>query len=83
MGRFDAKAANPDTQLINWDSDNSNRVSVLKAFQSSGLDAREVVLLLGAVGEVNRVVTETLATNANAKKGTTTATNTSTTHFLI
>ena len=70
VGRFDAK---PETDkktglLVNWG--NMNPESTSAAFAFSGLGPREIALLLGALGEITRVVDETqLATaKANASK---------------
>jgi hypothetical protein len=64
VGRFDAKKGRPNSQLFNWESPSESAVT--SAFTSSGLTAREIVLLLGAYGEINRVVGETQS--ASAKK---------------
>ena len=69
VGRFDSKNANPDAKLLNWYS--PQKEAVLTAFSSSGLDNREMTLLLGAVGEIQRVVQETLEAE-KIKKGNTT-----------
>lgn len=50
---------------MNWNAPSSETVA--EAFKSSGLDNREIALLVGAVGEVKRVVAETL--ELAAKKG--------------
>lgn len=57
VGRFDAQKANVGASLVPWNNLN-NVEDVLKAFSTSGLDSRETVLLLGALGEVERIVKE-------------------------
>ena len=67
VGRFDAK---PETDkktglLVNWGEMSPESTSA--AFTYSGLGPREVALLLGALGEVTRVVQETQLAEAKAK----------------
>jgi hypothetical protein len=62
LGRFDAKGANksPSTGgFIDWS--NPTPEAIQSNFEKSGLGPREMALLLGALGEVNRVVAETKA----------------------
>jgi hypothetical protein len=65
VGRYDAKASNPNLKLVPWGSPAAAPVTA--AFASSGLGPKELVLLLGALGEVTRVVDETLS-KASAKE---------------
>jgi Peroxidase len=61
VGRFDAKKeGSKDSKIVNWSNPEAD--AIISAFDTSGLSAREVVLLLGALGELTRVVDETLAT---------------------
>lgn len=61
VGRFDAKKANSKSTIINWSNPSSE--GIVSAFQTSGLDYKEVALLFGGLGEIQRVVAETLATS--------------------
>ena len=67
VGRFDAKVeSNKKTGLlVNWGE--LDPASTSAAFSYSGLGPREIALLLGALGEVTRVVEETQLAAAKAK----------------
>jgi hypothetical protein len=58
VGRFDAKAANDVSGAIDWRAPTSS--SVTQAFETAGLEPRDIAVLLGSIGELKRVVTETL-----------------------
>lgn len=66
VGRFDAKTANAAAATtrpaIDWEAPTGD--SVREAFAAAGLGPREAALLLGSLGEMNRVVAE-----AASKKG--------------
>lgn len=66
VGRFDAKAAGtavPPELSIDWRAPDAN---ILRTrFENSGLDARDLAVLIGSLGEVKRVVAETLEAKAN------------------
>jgi len=66
IGRFDAKQETDKVTglLVNWS--NLSPDPTTKAFAYSGLGNREIALLLGALGEVTRVVTETQIAEAKA-----------------
>ncbi|KAJ1435654.1 heme peroxidase [Ochromonadaceae sp. CCMP2298] len=66
VGRFDAKAANSKGVLVPWSAPAAALVT--DAFKSSGLGGKELVLLLGALGEVSRVAEETLAQSAKVEE---------------
>jgi hypothetical protein len=58
VGRADAKAGeNEAPLLIDWSAPSSNTVQ--QSFNAAGLDAKQIVVLLGALGELQRVVYET------------------------
>jgi len=64
VGRADAKVSDTKSNSICWQAEEGilpeNYKSVtLNAFKSSGLDARDIVLILGGLGEINRVSDET------------------------
>jgi hypothetical protein len=62
VGRFDAKSGiNSKQNIVSWDSPNLE--NILNAFKKSGLSAKEVALLIGALGEVRRIVDETTENN--------------------
>lgn len=67
VGRFDATGANPKTTGVNWSAPGSPE-EVLNSFHSSGLDAKDTVLLLGALGEMKRIVKETADATSNGNK---------------
>lgn len=62
IGRYDAKSANKkiNSKSLPWSEECTDDVGSFSAFQSSGLDVKDAVLLLSALGEVQRVVNETL-----------------------
>lgn len=61
VGRTDAKKESAaGAKAVNWS--NLNTASATDAFTTAGLTSRELVLLLGALGEVSRIVDETQAT---------------------
>lgn len=62
VGRFDAKVANESPAVVNWSAPSVAAIS--EAFVTSGLDARETAVLLGALGELQRVVDETITNKA-------------------
>jgi len=65
VGRTDAKKEHgKDAKAVNWS--NLDTASTKAVFATAGLTSRELVLLLGAVGEVTRVVAETAAAGAPA-----------------
>ena len=67
VGRTDAKKeGSADAKVVNWND--MNVASTAAAFTSSGLSSRELVLLLGALGEINRVVEETKAAGKGAEQ---------------
>ena len=60
LGRFDVEAPNTKSQLVPWQKlDNGNLA--LAAFQSSGLGPKQLVLMLGAIGEMQRIASESIA----------------------
>ena len=60
VGRADAKKEGAaDAKVVNWS--NMDVATTSAAFTTAGLSSRELVLLLGALGEINRVVEETQA----------------------
>ena len=67
VGRFDAKKETDKTTglLVNWGELTPETTSA--AFTYSGLGPREIALLLGALGEVTRVVEETQLAVAKEK----------------
>ena len=67
VGRFDAKQETDKTTglLVNWGELTPESTSA--AFTYSGLGPREIALLLGALGEVTRVVEETQLAAAKEK----------------
>ena len=66
VGRVDNKTGN-DAPVIPW-GEGISSASADKAFSTSGLGADEIALLLGALGELRRVVAETkLASTASNK----------------
>eukprot|EP01038_Epipyxis_sp_PR26KG_P010643 gene10643-14295_t len=64
VGRFDAKFENKKTKIVPW-NDLSNSNNIIDAFKSSGLDEKDIVLLLCGLGEINRVINESLSKNNN------------------
>jgi len=60
VGRVDAKEENTKKKVVNWAASPSS-ADIKEAFVSSGLGAKEIACLLGALGEVNRVVEELAA----------------------
>jgi hypothetical protein len=60
VGRFDAKSGNKNSQSFDWAAPTD--AAVTETFTKAGLDAREIVLLFAAYGEINRIVDETIAT---------------------
>lgn len=60
LGRFDSKSANNKISAVPWTTPTST--DILTAFLGSGLDVNAVVLLLGAVGEISRIVDESKQT---------------------
>lgn len=56
LGRFDTRSSNRKSNTIAWLEPTAT--GLLTAFAGSGLDANAVVVLLGAVGEINRIVAE-------------------------
>jgi hypothetical protein len=65
VGRFDANKENTKTKIVPW-NDLSDPGAVKEAFLSSGLDAKDIALLFGALGEINRIVTETKKAKSNS-----------------
>ena len=60
VGRADAKAAEKFVPtVIDWKNPSANTIQ--EAFTTSGLDSRDIAAMLGALGELRRVVAETLA----------------------
>ncbi len=60
VGRTDAKKeSDSQAKAINWS--NLSAESATGAFSTAGLTSRELVLLLGALGEITRIVEETQA----------------------
>lgn len=59
IGRFDAKLANEKESIIPW-SNLQTDASAISAFEGSGLEARDALILLSALGEVQRVVDDTI-----------------------
>ena len=67
VGRADAKKEGAtDAKAVNWS--NMNVATTAAAFTSAGLSSRELVLLLGALGEINRIVEETQAAGKGAEQ---------------
>lgn len=80
VGRADAKSADPKTSVVNWPSEATIadladsppvspadfRTATLEAFKSSGLQVQDIVLILGGLGEINRIVAETNKDKADA-----------------
>ena len=58
LGRYEIKTPNPDAKLLPWGALSNGEVK--EAFAKSGFDPQRIALLLGALGEVKRVVAETL-----------------------
>jgi hypothetical protein len=54
MGRFDTKGANAKNTKVSWDAPTAP--TVFQAFQDSGLQKKDAVLLLGAVCEMQRII---------------------------
>jgi len=68
VGRFDATSENPKTSGVNWSIPGSAD-DVTGAFYSSGLDAKDTALLLGALGEVKRITKDAFDAASKKKKG--------------
>ena len=60
VGRFDAKKANIKASLIDWDNLQPTEAA-LDAFYLSGVEPKDIALLLGALGETIRISSEALA----------------------
>lgn len=74
VGRFDSKKENKVNSVIPWTTINndgqdlSQKINLIKdAFKFSGIDPKDIVLLIGAIGEVDRVVQETKESLSNKK----------------
>lgn len=63
VGRFDAKSENTEKTGLNWDS--PTVAGITTAFGGAGLGPRDIVLLLGGLGEVSRITKESLAATSN------------------
>lgn len=59
IGRYDVKEKNAKSTVVPWHKLSGDEV--VRAFQGSGLDVRDAIILLSAIGETNRVIEETLA----------------------
>lgn len=69
VGRFEAKVANVKVKVPYWDKvAATGGGDLIECFYSAGLDPKDICLLLGSLGEVKRIVAETVASN-NKKKG--------------
>ena len=64
VGRFDAKTANKLLQSTELST--SSASDIKSSFLRSGLTAQQIALLLGALGEVNRIASETYTAQQNA-----------------
>jgi hypothetical protein len=60
IGRFDTKEKNKKQLYVNWKA--ANPQDSIRAFTASGVDLKDALVLLSAIGEVQRIVTETIAT---------------------
>lgn len=67
LGRFDAKDANKKKSSIVWTEPSA--ASIFDAFNESGLGTKDAVLLIGAVCEVQRIVSESGGDNNSDAKG--------------
>jgi len=65
VGRFDSKSTNPNPKILPWINEPASQVKSI--FFDSSLDSQQLVLLLGSLGEIQRVVDETLFTAATAQ----------------
>ena len=57
VGRYDAKKENERICSSNW---NENNKCVIDAFYNSGMEAQDIALILGSLGEIKRIVAETI-----------------------
>lgn len=62
VGRFDTNKENKKSSIIPW-NDLSNVNAIKEAFISTGLDAKDIALLFGALGELERIIDETKASS--------------------
>jgi len=56
VGRVDSK--DPNIKSIGVDFEKADTIQLLGGFSSSGLGPKEAVVLIGALGEINRIVSE-------------------------
>eukprot|EP01041_Mallomonas_annulata_P006885 gene6885-13961_t len=64
VGRYEIKAPNTGSSPLNWESLTTDDVK--SSFTKSGLDSQQIALLLGALGEVKRVVSDTLSSTKSS-----------------
>jgi hypothetical protein len=65
VGRFDAQELNPSSSaVVPWNDVTPDSIKL--AFSSSGLDSRETLLLLAALGEVDRIVRVTSSSSSSS-----------------
>jgi len=69
VGRFDAKSANTGYPQLSWTDESLAMSTVKPLFQRTGIDPQGIALLLGALGEVKRVVSETLTSKISIENG--------------
>jgi hypothetical protein len=66
VGRVDTKSSNGDAKVINW---NKLDGSILRqSFETSGLTPKDIALLCGALGEIERITAETIEANRPADR---------------
>ena len=65
IGRDDAKAANKlqfqEDKAIDWSSSELKATEIRKSFENSGLTVKELAILVGAMGELRRVVKDSVS----------------------
>lgn len=66
IGRSDSREENVK-KGINWTDESSNGEDILTAFKSSGIAAKDVALLLGALGEITRLLAESKSSSTSSK----------------
>lgn len=66
IGRYDSKKANAKESAVSWSSPSSD--SIVSAFQESGLQVKDALVLLSSIGEVDRVVSATQAASQKKKE---------------
>lgn len=64
VGRYDAKKENDRICSNNWSENNK---CVIDAFYNSGMEAQDIALILGSLGEIKRIVAETIEENKKGK----------------